>query len=260
MAYAPASMATPRPDARDGESLRHPADARISDRAAASDRRYLHIEHAALFYLIPVMLLFRDRGEHWVILLLFFVGTLGCYWWLKRDRAQGAHVHPSAVGARQTLEPLWNNAAARKAAPGILARFVVLGGLTTLLVWALIPEHFLGFPRTAPALWIRVMLLYPILSVVPQELIWRAFFFRRYRAIFSSTTSMLAASAASFAFVHVLLENMIAVVLTMVGGVLFARTYHRTKSLAAASLEHALYGCLVFTIGLGWYFYLGGRS
>lgn len=226
---------------------------RVDARAHDVDRRYLHVEHAALFYLIPVILLFREPGQHGVILVLFFIATLGCFWWLRRDRAREARA------STPRLAPLWNAQAAKRAAPAILARFIVLGALISAGVWLLMPERFLGFPRTAPALWMRVMLLYPVLSVVPQELIWRAFFFQRYRAIFATPTRMVLASAASFAFIHILLENTIAVALTLVGGVLFATTYHRTRSLAAASLEHALYGCLVFTVGLGWYFYLGGR-
>lgn len=221
------------------------------EREQAANRRYLHVEHAALFYLIPLILLFREPNQHAVILALFFIATLGCFGWLRRDRARKARSGESM--------PLWNSAAAKRAAPGIIVRFVLLGAIIGAGVWFPTPDHFLGFPRTAPALWMRVMLLYPVLSVVPQELIWRAFFFQRYREIFATPARMILASAASFAFIHILLENVIAVALTLVGGVLFATTYHRTRSLAAASLEHALYGCLVFTIGLGWYFYLGGR-
>lgn len=226
----------------------------------AADRRYLHVEHLALFYLIPLILLLRDPTQSWVILVVFFAFSVGCFWWLRRDRARERRLPRSAAIPSRALEPLWNGASARRAAAGILARFVVLGALVTLGVWLFMPERFLSFPRTAPEIWIRVMLLYPIISVVPQELIWRAFFFRRYRAIFSTPVTMILASAASFAFVHILLENAIAVALSLVGGVLFAWTYQRTRSLAAASLEHALYGCLVFTVGLGWFFYLGGYA
>jgi membrane protease YdiL (CAAX protease family) len=228
--------------------------------SAAANRRFLHVEHLALFYLIPIILLFRDAGQHWVILMLFAVFTVGCFWWLRRDRARTLREPDGLASPRETLEPIWNNAAAWLAAPGIGARFVALGALVSLGVWLFMPERFLSFPRTAPQKWVLVMLLYPIISVVPQELIWRAFFFRRYRAIFTTPTAMILASALAFAFVHILLENVIAVALTLIGGVIFSATYQRTRSLAAVSLEHALYGCLVFTIGLGWYFFLGGYA
>ena len=51
--------------------------------------------------------------------------------------------------------------------------------------------------------------------------------------------------------------NELAVVLTLVGGWLFARTYLRTRSLLATAVEHAAYGCLLFTVGLGRWFVTG---
>jgi hypothetical protein len=48
--------------------------------------------------------------------------------------------------------------------------------------------------------------------------------------------------------------------LTLIGGWFFAETYARTRSMRLVWLEHALYGCLVFTIGLGDYFYHGNVS
>lgn len=45
--------------------------------------------------------------------------------------------------------------------------------------------------------------------------------------------------------------------LTFVGEVLFATCYAETGSLATSCFEHALYGCWLFTLGLGQYFYHG---
>jgi hypothetical protein len=46
------------------------------------------------------------------------------------------------------------------------------------------------------------------------------------------------------------------------GGLFFARTYLRARSALASTLEHALpehtlYGCWIFTVGLGRHFYAG---
>jgi hypothetical protein len=46
-------------------------------------------------------------------------------------------------------------------------------------------------------------------------------------------------------------------ILTFFGGYLFAYTYAKTRSLLLVSIEHALYGCLLYTIGLGRFFYTG---
>jgi hypothetical protein len=54
---------------------------------------------------------------------------------------------------------------------------------------------------------------------------------------------------------HVIFENWIAPVLTLLGGLLFPWTYARTRSALVASVQHALFGCYLFTIGLGWFFY-----
>ena len=45
--------------------------------------------------------------------------------------------------------------------------------------------------------------------------------------------------------------------MTAVGGYLFARTYARSESTLMVSLEHALWGDFLFTVGLGWYFWGG---
>jgi membrane protease YdiL (CAAX protease family) len=68
---------------------------------------------------------------------------------------------------------------------------------------------------------------------------------------------MIVASAAAFAFLHIIFHNSLAMALTFVGGLLFAARYAQTRSLATSSVEHALYGCWLFTVGLGQFFYHG---
>jgi membrane protease YdiL (CAAX protease family) len=60
-----------------------------------------------------------------------------------------------------------------------------------------------------------------------------------------------------FGIGHVMFGNWIAVAGTMATGMLFAYRYDRTRSLAAVWLEHTLWGWLVFTVGLGGYFFTG---
>ena len=97
------------------------------------------------------------------------------------------------------------------------------------------------------------MIFYPLLAVYPQELIYRAFLFRRYRSLFPSEKAMIHASALVFGFGHIIYGNVPAVVLTLIGGYLFALTYQRSKSILTVSIEHAhaLYGCLLYTVGFG---------
>jgi len=102
------------------------------------------------------------------------------------------------------------------------------------------------------------MFVYPLLSVVPQEFVYRTFFFERYKPLFSNSAAMILASTFCFGFVHIMFHNWIAPVFSGIGGLLFSISYARHKSLKLVSIEHAAYGCYVFTIGLGWYFYNTG--
>jgi membrane protease YdiL (CAAX protease family) len=101
------------------------------------------------------------------------------------------------------------------------------------------------------------MVLYPVLSVYPQGLLYRAFFFERYAPLFAGKWPMIIASALAFAFMHIVFRNVLAVALTFAGGLLFAARYVETGSLATSCFEHGLYGCWLFSIGLGQYFYHG---
>ncbi|MFO0457516.1 MAG: type II CAAX prenyl endopeptidase Rce1 family protein [Alphaproteobacteria bacterium] len=139
----------------------------------------------------------------------------------------------------------------------ILIRFVISALLLIALTFWLVPERFLSFPRERTVLWGMVMLFYPILSVLPQEFIFRSYFFLRYRTILPSPRAMFFASALTFGFAHILLHNWVALLLSTVGGFIFAHTYRKRSSLALVSAEHALYGCFLFTIGLGYFFYSG---
>jgi membrane protease YdiL (CAAX protease family) len=125
-----------------------------------------------------------------------------------------------------------------------------------LLVWWLVPGRFLALPRRSTELWLMILALYPLLSALPQELVFRALFFRRYGALFPDRRVAVAASAGSFALAHLLFWNWVAVALTLAGGVLFARAY-LGRGFALAVLLHAVCGWIVFTSGLGGFFYHG---
>jgi membrane protease YdiL (CAAX protease family) len=115
--------------------------------------------------------------------------------------------------------------------------------------------------RSHPAFWLVVMVAYPVLSVYPQGIIYRAFVFERYRGLFPGTLLMIFVSAAVFGFSHIIFRSPWSVVLTFAAGLLFAWRFSVTNSLLVSALEHALYGCYMFTVGLGGLFYHGaGRA
>jgi len=97
--------------------------------------------------------------------------------------------------------------------------------------------------------------LYPFLSAFPQELIFREFFFYRYGSLFKSKHLLVASNVLLFAFAHIYFGNWIVMAFTVIGGLLFAITFFRTRSLMVVTIEHSLYGLLVLSSGLSVYFY-----
>nr|WP_246495387.1 CPBP family intramembrane glutamic endopeptidase [Ameyamaea chiangmaiensis] len=146
---------------------------------------------------------------------------------------------------------------ARRELRAIGLRFAVLAPLIAFVTWWFWPATFLILPRQHPRFWLLIMVLYPVLSVWPQEMLYRAFLFTRYRPLLRRSGALIAASAVAFGFAHVIFLNPVAVVMTLLGGLLFAIDYDRHRSLRLTCLEHSLYGCLIFTLGLGRFFYTG---
>ncbi|MEW6218399.1 MAG: CPBP family intramembrane glutamic endopeptidase [Thermodesulfobacteriota bacterium] len=152
---------------------------------------------------------------------------------------------------------LWNTKALRRQLAEMLRIFLPLALVLTVAAWHFLPRQFLAFPRTRPFLWGLVMLLYPAVMVYPQELVFRAFFFQRYRPLFADDRHLILVNAVSFGIAHAVYGNWLAPVLSGFGGILFGWRYLRSQSLLATSIEHALWGNLLFTAGFGWYFYSG---
>lgn len=197
-------------------------------------------EFLLLFAAIPTAMFFFPF--RYALLTVLALGAIATFIVLRRDPTFGRN-------------QLWGSAGLKHHAWSIIALSGV--GLVGLTAGTLLfePDRFLALPRNRTGLWALIMLLYPILSVYPQELIYRAFLMHRYQPVFPGKWSMIAASAAAFAYGHIIINNLLAVIMTLVGGALFAWRYQRSRSLAAVWLEHAIWGCLIFTIGLGAYFY-----
>ena len=149
---------------------------------------------------------------------------------------------------------------ARSTALSILGTFIVGSALVGSLVAVLMPERLFALAAERPGLWLKIMVLYPFTSVLPQEFAYRVFFFHRYGPLFHSRWSLIVVNALAFGFGHILFRNWIAVGGTFVIGLLLAWRYERTRSFSAVYLEHVLWGWLVFTIGLGVYFFTGVKN
>ncbi|MEV6848978.1 CPBP family intramembrane glutamic endopeptidase [Actinoplanes sp. NPDC051411] len=147
--------------------------------------------------------------------------------------------------------------ALRPALPSVIRLWLAVSTGALVVVAIVDRGHLFDLPRQQPLLWLAVLIFYPLASVYPQELIYRAFLMHRYSPAFGRTVAP--AGALAFGYAHLLFGNLIAVVATLAGGWLFARRYRQTRSLLVVSVEHALYGATIFTIGLGRFFYHAGH-
>lgn len=209
---------------------------------ATKSTSLLWLEWTLFFVAVPFFL--RIWWQPRIVFALLFIATAATAVWLFCRRRYDCRMF-WRTNARSEMRQLKK----------ILIRFAVCGTMIAGFVLFVYPTDFLDMPRENPLIWAMVMILYPLLSVYPQEIIYRAFFFERYRRLFPNTWSAVIANAAAFGLIHIIFQNPLAVVLTIVGGVFFAETYARTRSLRLVWFEHALYGCLIFTIGLGQFFY-----
>jgi hypothetical protein len=145
----------------------------------------------------------------------------------------------------------------REQAVRMAVRLALVAALLAGGILAVAPGLFLELPRRDPRLWALVMVAYPVLSVYPQGILYRGLYFARYAALFQSERGKILTGAAVFCLTHLVFANVWALVLTLVGGLMFCRTHRATGSMLASDLEHAVCGQLVFTCGWGRFLYHG---
>lgn len=194
----------------------------------------LTAELIVLFAIVPVLYWFDMIPMHKVIPLIILFGY--CFFILiihKQIRKESFHVKAN-----------WKN---------ILLRFFAISSLIILFVTWLSPHVFADLGRNKQLL--LMLIIYPLSSAFPQELIFRKFFFHRYEGLFQNQTALLVVNIVLFSFAHIYYESLIVLAFTLGGGLLFVLTYRRTKSLLVVTIEHTLYGMLILSTSLSDYFY-----
>jgi len=139
----------------------------------------------------------------------------------------------------------------------ILHFALAMAAVTLAVAWALVPERLLAMPRYRPELWLLIVVLYPIFSAAPQELIFRTLFFRRYGPLFPNDGVAVFVNALAFGFGHLFYMNWVTIGLTTIGGAVFALAYLQYRSYLLAVVLHGIAGQMIFTSGLGIFFYHG---
>ena len=207
-------------------------------------KKFIIIEFIILFVLLPLMAFYFRQSIKYFVIPFIAASFIATFFYLRRNKSFNRKLLYSIENLKLVIH-------------SILLRFSLGAIVITLFTYFIFPENFVFFPRHNFSLWLIIMIVYPLISVYAQEVIFRAFFFFRYRNIFSNPTMMIIISGVAFGMWHLLFGNWIAPVLSTAGGILFAKTYSKTNSVLIVSLEHALWGDFLFTIGLGYYFYSG---
>lgn len=198
-------------------------------------------EFALLFLLLPVALYFL-RQTIAPYLLLFLVTCLAwCLLLLLSDH-------------RFKRFRLWNIDKLLRYLPWVLRSFLLAATAITIASWYFTPQWLFKLPIEKPQVWLTLLLIYPLFSAWPQEIIFRTFLFHRYKKIFKSKRLRVVISASVFALGHLMFANWIAVAGSFIAGLVFSVTYMHSRSTLLVAIEHSLWGVWLFTAGLGIHF------
>jgi len=132
-----------------------------------------------------------------------------------------------------------------------IVKLVIISIATIVFVWFTDKSQLFFVLYNKPKLWIFILFVYSLFSVYPQELIYRTLYFQRYKSLFKSQSLFMFMNAILFSLAHLFFRNSLVLILTFLGGLLFAFTYNKTKSTLLVSIEHAIYGSWLFTVGMG---------
>jgi len=204
-------------------------------------KRRRWVEWTLLYLAAPGCLSLLTRSHRWIVLTAIVAGSLLALALLRSRPGDGPR-----EGSRRELLPL-------------LLRAGVALLLLCLLLWLGGRWTSFALPRERPRVWLVVLLLYPLLSALPQELLYRALFFRRYGDLFPTPALAMAACALAFGWAHLMVHSAAAMLLACGAGLLLSITWQRSRSLLLVTLEHTLYGAFVFSAGIGGMFVNGVR-
>ena len=129
--------------------------------------------------------------------------------------------------------------------------FLILGFFYTLIL----DENLLfNFPKSNIKLWLVVIFMYPFLSVIPQEIVYRVFFFQRFFPKKNKMVFSILINLVFFSYGHLIFYNIHAILITAIVSPIFAYAYLQ-KSFLTCIILHSLGGQIIFTLGLGKFFY-----
>ena len=97
----------------------------------------------------------------------------------------------------------------------IILLFIPLAALMVVLIWQIDETKLFYLPSTNPLFLLMISIFYPVFSIVPQGLAYRALFFHRYGILFPGNTLRIVTSAILFSFGHILYKNALVLLIAL---------------------------------------------
>ncbi|MFT7591182.1 MAG: membrane protease YdiL (CAAX protease family), partial [bacterium] len=133
----------------------------------------------------------------------------------------------------------------------VALRFLLLVCISLPFMFFFHPDDLFIVARKNLGMLIGISFFYSVFSVFPQEFLYRTFFYTRYADLFPNRFVLIFANAFIFSLAHIVFLNGLVLAITFVGGIIFSLTYFKTKSVLITSVEHSIYGCWIFAVGMG---------
>ena len=197
--------------------------------------KYLFLEIFLLFVLTPIVLTLPIT----IVLKISYVllGFLYISWMSFKTR--GYNKEKASIKL------------SRKVVFSISFRFIIIALATITFLYFYDKALLFDVVLNKPMLWLKFSGIYIVFSVIPQELIYRTFFVKRYQGLLKNKTVFILVNSVLFSFAHIWFQSWIVLSFTFIGSILFISTYLKTKSTWVVILEHSLYGVWLYTVGYG---------
>ena len=197
----------------------------------------LILELLSIIFFIPFIIIIFSLQKY-VILLIFFASLFAIFYLTKKK-----YKFNISITDKPSLLFL------------ILFRFSLIFIMLFLISEKYMDTDFVKLTKNWDLILLVYIVFYILMSVIPQEIIFRSFFFHRYDTLFENKKNMIILNIFLFTLMHVIYLNVIVLILSFFGGMLFALTYYKNKSLGLVILEHSLLGSLIFFLGFGKHFH-----
>lgn len=191
-------------------------------------------ELISLFIALPILLML-DIGILYKVLTVV-IGIIYCIW---------VSNHLKIVSKKHLLVVDFKDNILR-----IIITFVLISISSLCYMYAYYPDNLFIVAKRTPLLWVMILFVYTLFSALPQELLYRTYYFKRYSDILSPKY-LIVINILIFPIAHLMFHNDLVLLVTLIGGALFTINYYRHQSTILISIEHALYGNILFTVGMG---------